>query len=251
MRWNLLGPCMLLAVATACGSSDTAMTVDVAVDDVAVVEVVDVAVEAMAEVAPEAVAELPIEAVVEVAADVSFTLDTVGLSNLSCKDFYRECVSQCPKGADGQPVPTCFQACHQLLSPEGATTTDAFVKCVVDSGCDLKADDQAKLACYGQTCGDTYFACFHGTSGCKDVLTCAQACPQGTTYGACVVACSQDGTVDAQKQLIAILKCISDNCCKANAADCQTPAGQQCAKDVFTPVTGGQCLQLGLACMGS
>jgi hypothetical protein len=167
--------------------------------------------------------------------------------NLSCKEFYRQCVAKCPIGADGMPLPTCFEACHQNLSPEGAQVTDAFVACITNSGCNLKPDDQAKLACYAETCGDTYYACFHGDDDCAAVLKCAQACPQGEGNGTCVVACSQDGTVAAQQHLVKILKCIADDCCPTDAAACGTPTGQQCAKDVFQPT--GACFQLGVQCM--
>jgi hypothetical protein len=175
------------------------------------------------------------------------TLPDAAPGNLSCKEFYRQCVAKCPVGADGMPLPTCFEACHQTLSPEGAQVTDAFVACVTNSGCNLKPDDQAKLSCYAEECGDTYYACFHGDDDCAAVLKCAQACPQGEGNGKCVVACSQDGTVAAQQHLVKILKCIADNCCPTDAAACGTPTGQQCAKDVFQPT--GACFQLGVQCM--
>ncbi|MBM4396926.1 MAG: hypothetical protein FJ087_14710 [Deltaproteobacteria bacterium] len=173
--------------------------------------------------------------------------DVAGLTGLDCKQFYRRCVSQCPVGADKLPDPGCFDACRVTLSANGGKTLDALLACVATSGCDAEPDDSAKLACYAGECADPYFACFHGEDSCKDVLACAQGCPQGEENGACLVACSQEGTVEAQKQIATILKCIGDECCPGDAAKCGTPQGQQCSKDVLG--IGGACFALGMACV--
>jgi hypothetical protein len=238
-----LSSVLLLLPALSCGGGG-----DVAPDGLdaapdAAVEVSDAA----GDPAGDAAGEAAIEAV-EVSPDMAAsTPDTAGLSGLTCKQFYRQCVSQCPVGADKLPDPGCFDACRVTLSADGGRVLDALLSCIATSGCDAKPDDAAKLACYAGECADPYFACFHGEDSCKDVLACAQGCPQGEGNGACLVACSQEGTVEAQKQIASILKCIGDECCPGDAAKCGTPQGQQCSKDVFQ--IGGACFALGMGCM--
>lgn len=195
-------------------------------------------------------AEVPFGDAVEVSSsqDISaFQPDVAGLSNLSCKEFYRQCVAQCPLGTNDLPEPACFDACRPTLSAEGASTLDAFVACLQTSGCELMTDATARLTCYGEACGTTYTACFHGDLGCGDVLTCAQACPQGDSYSSCVVACSQDGTVDSQALIVKILQCIAAACCPDNSAACNTPEGKTCTNQVFQ--LGGACFGLGVQCV--
>ena len=166
---------------------------------------------------------------------------------LDCKQFYQQCVSQCAKGADGQPDDACFAACHAQLSTEGRAVTDALIECVEQAGCDALTDAGQALTCFAGACSDQYFACFHGEQACKDVLTCMGGCPQGDTYNACVVTCSQDGTIEAQKQLIAILQCIGEACCPGDAAACGTEAGKQCSKDAVG--LGGACFSQVSGCL--
>ena len=183
-------------------------------------------------------------------ADVSVLPDTapadVAPGTLSCKEFYQQCVSQCPKGADGQATPECFDACKPQLSVEGLAVTDALVACVDQAGCSGIADAGQALSCFANACSSQYFACFHGDQACKDVLTCMGGCAQGDGYDACVVACSQDGTEDAQQQLIAILQCIGQACCPDDAAACNTDAGKQCGKDAVG--FGGACFTQASQC---
>ncbi len=166
---------------------------------------------------------------------------------LSCKQFYQQCVAACPKGADGQPTAACFDQCRTQLSAEGETVTAALLVCVEDSGCSDITDSSQALSCFSANCSAEYFGCFSGPDECKDILTCLGGCPQGDTYNACVVTCSQEGTEPAQKHLISILQCIGEACCPADAAACGTTEGQACSKaavqmggDCFGPVT--QCL---------
>jgi len=159
--------------------------------------------------------------------------------SLDCKQFYQQCVNLCPKGADNQPEDACFAACHAQLSTEGRAVADALIECVEMAGCEGLTDAGQALTCFADACSEQYFACFHGNDACKDVLTCMGGCAQGDGYNACVVTCSQDGTEEAQKQLIGILQCIGQTCCPADAAACGTPEGKQCSKDAVG--VGGAC----------
>lgn len=189
----------------------------------------------------------PLETAMENVSDSLDPADTAALSDLSCKEFYLQCVSQCPLDGEGLAEEACFEACRDTLSTEGEAELDTFLGCLETSGCDIEPDDAAKWNCYVEQCDDAYFGCFHGDEDCAAVLQCIQACPQGDGYGTCVVVCTQDGEADAQKQLVKILQCIGENCCPGDAAQCQTPEGQQCSKDVFQ--MGGACFLLGSACL--
>jgi len=188
-----------------------------------------------------------LESPIETYIDAGHPPETVVMSDLTCKDFYLLCVSQCPLDTDGLPEEACFDACRETLSIEGEAALDTFLMCLDTSECDAEPDDSAKWNCYVNHCDDAYFGCFHGDEDCASVLKCIQACPQGDGQGACVVTCTQDGEPDAQKQLFKILKCIGENCCPDDAAQCRTPAGQQCGEDVFQ--VGGACFVLGTACI--
>jgi len=208
--------------------------------------------DAPAEVAPEAgdedapadtatpdpgAPDLPVEA----------TPDTSSPGTQTCKQFYQECANLCPTAANGLPEPACFEACRPGLSAEGSQTLDAFLSCLANAGCDNQPDDTAKLLCYAGTCDDEYFACFHGDDTCGQVLTCMGGCPQDATNGACVVTCTQDGTVEAQKKLVGILTCIADTCCPDDAAACNTEAGKACSQGAVK--MGGACFGQVTGCL--
>jgi len=166
---------------------------------------------------------------------------------LSCKQFYQECVAACPKGADNQPTAACFDQCRTQLSAEGEAVTAALIVCVEDSGCKDIADASQSFSCLAEMCSTPYFACFQGTDECSAILTCMGGCPEGDAKGACVVACSQDGTVPAQQHLISILTCIGQACCPADAAACNTTEGQACSKAAVQ--MGGDCFGLVTQCL--
>ena len=100
------------------------------------------------------------EAALEILPEVALEPDTTGLNGLTCIEFYRLCVSQCPVDAENLPREDCFEVCRQTLSTGGEATLDTFLGCLESSGCDALPDDGDKFSCYVSKCDDAYFDCF-------------------------------------------------------------------------------------------
>jgi hypothetical protein len=204
--------------------------------------------EPQAEPASEPAAE-PVEEVLAEPAPEAMGEDVTGpeiaAGTLSCKEFWGQCVTACPKDGNGLPESACYEGCKATLTTQGASDLDTYMGCMEQNGCLQAADAVGLLQCLLDHCQEAYFACFHGEQSCSQVLQCMGGCPQGDN-GKCALECTQEGTPEAQAKLMDIAECTQQACCPTDPAQCATTEGQNCAKAALQ--FGGDCFGQVTAC---
>lgn len=145
----------------------------------------------------------------------------------------------------------CFLGC-QLLFEDSAAQDTCFVDCYRTAREDAQRELSDVIGCLDDNCGDTtglqcvadrcsqdladcYFDT-HGQGRCGAIIECRLACDGDT---ACVIACGEDATIDAQGDY-AVLELCTFYACAGQDADC--------ARRVSLPT--GPCGDYANACVG-
>jgi hypothetical protein len=133
---------------------------------------------------------------------------------------------------------TCQNACIGAGSATGQTEFNAYVACL------NTCPDDGFGYCVAANCSTDRALCFFdasGGSGCLDIIDClvgesdifgdtipGTGCPQGDA--ACVEACYETGTVQAQAALLAVNSCLNEACPTGSPDSCtQTAIDGVCA----------------------
>ena len=124
----------------------------------------------------------------------------------------------------------CVATCREAGTQAAATAYDSQVDCR-QANCPGITSVQQSMWCMHQDCREVDEPCARtGSTDCSVVATCVGNCSEGEMT-ACVVACFEAGTYDAQEAFLALNACQNQHCAGLSDPQWSTCFKQYCSKE--------------------